>query len=285
MQRSTIRTPDTRTPNEPLLQRGAVVSVDDDTRFVQVQWEGRLAEPARAEVAVSGYQAAVGDLVLLAGGDRQDWYVVGVLQKDPRPAMRLADGSMLEIRGATVQIRDDEGRLLVRYEAGSAEVFAPSGDLTLAAPSGRVVMRAGQDIEMSAARDIVHQAARAVELGAGPSRNPQLTIATERTSLETKHLEVSTFSTHHSTDRAEVAAREVSLTASLLTEHVDRVEVVAKRIVERTIDSVRVVSELLETRAGRVRSVVADMYSLYTKRTSIVSEEETTIDGKRIHLG
>ena len=44
-------------------------------------------------------------------------------------------------------------------------------------------------------------------------------------------------------------------------------------------------SGLVQLRAGRVRTIVEEAYSHYARSTTIVSAEDTTIDGERIHLG
>lgn len=73
----------------------------------------------------------------------------------------LADGATVHVEGgAAAEIRDREGRLLVRYENGAAEIAAPSGDLRLAAPGGRVVIQAGTDIELGATGEVAVKAER-----------------------------------------------------------------------------------------------------------------------------
>jgi hypothetical protein len=73
----------------------------------------------------------------------------------------LADGATVHVHGGTAaEIRDREGRLLVRYEDGAAEIAAPSGDLRLAAPGGRVVIQAGTDIEIGAPGEVTVKAER-----------------------------------------------------------------------------------------------------------------------------
>ena len=64
-----------------------------------------------------------------------------------------------------------------------------------------------------------------------------------------------------------------------------RWEVHAERIIENAVDVFRDVKGLAQTRAHRMRSVVRDAYRLLAGRTSIVSEEDTAIDGKRVLLG
>jgi hypothetical protein len=73
----------------------------------------------------------------------------------------LADGATVRITGgAAAEIRDREGRLLVRYENGHAEIAVPSGDLRLTAPKGRVVIQAATDIQLDTGGEVTVAAER-----------------------------------------------------------------------------------------------------------------------------
>ncbi|MEZ4294661.1 MAG: DUF3540 domain-containing protein [Polyangiaceae bacterium] len=80
-------------------------------------------------------------------------------------------------------------------------------------------------------------------------------------------------------------AASVSTTASQLTESVGRRELTAERVVERAADVYRRATGLVETTAGRARTLVEGDLDLCAGRTSIASEEDTVIDGKRVLLG
>ncbi len=62
-------------------------------------------------------------------------------------------------------------------------------------------------------------------------------------------------------------------------------ELRADRVVERVGDAYQEVAGLLRTRAGRMRTLVRGALQLFGRRTDIASEEDTSIDGKRVLLG
>ena len=66
---------------------------------------------------------------------------------------------------------------------------------------------------------------------------------------------------------------------------VSKLEVRAARIVERAAEVYRDVDTLLQTRAGRVRTLVRGAMELLSGSTRIASEDDTSIDGKRVLLG
>ena len=87
------------------------------------------------------------------------------------------------------------------------------------------------------------------------------------------------------TARLEPWARAIVTSAEQIVETAARVERTAHRLIERARDAFRDVSELSQSRLGRVRTIVREGYSLTSQRTTMVSKDDTSIDGKRILLG
>jgi hypothetical protein len=197
----------------------------------------------------------------------------------------LDDGSVATIAGDRLELRDAGGRLMVRYAGGTAEIAAPEGDLVLAAPSGRVVIRSGLDVAIEAPRDVVHRAGRRVDLAAGPAAGPALRIEPERAVLQTGDLEVKVKKSRLLSGQVAVVARTVATTAEEIATRAERWELQATSVIERARDALREVSELAEARAGRMRTLVGDLFSLHARQTTVVSTDDTSIDGKRILLG
>jgi hypothetical protein len=77
----------------------------------------------------------------------------------------------------------------------------------------------------------------------------------------------------------------VTLDASSAAFAVGHWELRAERVVERITDVYRNVDGLLETRAKRLRTLVATTLELFGRRTTITSEKDTRIDGERVLLG
>jgi hypothetical protein len=252
---------------------------DGHTRAV----EARLAE-------IPGYRPTVGDRVLVArvapGEEGEEAYVVAVLHASVAPALMLSDGSRAELVDGGLELRDGAGRLLVRYADGAAEVSAPSRDLTLSAPQGRVVIQAATDVAIDAARDVTQHAGRRVDVGAGASgAAPQLRVEPAATHVKADRLHVDARQSRVATGEATLLARSIATTAEVLALNVDRYELTANRLVEKARDAFRDVGGLLQQRIGRARVIVDDAYSLYSRRTVLESTEETSIDGKKILIG
>lgn len=198
------------------------------------------------------------------------------------PSINLPDGSRAELRDGALELVDAEGRLLIRYRDGDAEIAAPRGDLRLTAPAGRVVIESAHDVAIEAGRDVVQRGGRSVEIGAASSR---LRIDPISIGLRGDHLDVEVRVSRAAIGEATVVARVIQSSAERMTVAAEHYERLAGRVVERAIDSFREVAGLAEERAGRLRTLIRGAFSLTSESTDLTSTEETSIDGKRIHLG
>lgn len=285
------------------VEPAAIVGVQEDGRLEVRTGVGTGAtRKATARLAhLPGYTPRPGDRVLVAQGP-DELYAIAVLHVgadrdpalpaptpdlDPLPALALPDGSSASVVHGAIEVKDPEGRLVVRYSNGTAEIAAPERDLVLRAPNGQVRFQAGTDIAFDATRDLVHTAGRRIALGSGPSaaEKPQLRVDAQTTSLRSDNLEVQSKKSRFVSGRAEVLLRTLATTAEKIAVRVTDHELTATRVVERATEAFREVKDLLSTRAGRARTEVEGSLTFESGRTQLVSREETTVDGKKILLG
>ncbi|MEM1032149.1 MAG: DUF3540 domain-containing protein [Myxococcota bacterium] len=82
------------------------------------------------------------------------------------PVIRRSDGTTAGLEHDAIVLRDPKGRLLFSFDDGGLRIEAGSGDLTLAAPQGRVVVEAEEEVAISSPRittvadEQVHRAGR-----------------------------------------------------------------------------------------------------------------------------
>lgn len=57
------------------------------------------------------------------------------------------------------------------------------------------------------------------------------------------------------------------------------------RLSERIRDSYRTIENTEQTKAGRIRTVVKERFSVASKHADVNAEEEVKLDGKKIHIG
>jgi hypothetical protein len=266
------------------VRRAIITALDEERTGAYVG--GPAGAQAFAQFTrIAGYRPSPGDAVLVAG-DGADLFIIGVLQAARGPGIELPDGAVAEVRDGALELRDAGGRLLVRYASGEAEIAAPAGDLTLAAPAGRVVLRAGTDIAVDAARDVVHRAGRRLDLSAGDATSePQIRLEPGAAEIAADQLGVRAKAARVAARQVEVLARGVATTAERIATSAERYELTATRLVEKTRDTFRDVVELSQSRVGRARTIVRDLYSLTSRRSVMVSKEETSIDGEKVLLG
>lgn len=202
--------------------------------------------------------------------------------------LSLVGGGSAAIADGAIEVRDPEGRLVVRYDGRITEVSAPSGDLHLAAPRGRVIVDAAEDVVLRAARDIVQQGGRRIDLEAAPGSG----AGNGKIELTPRALGLSAARAELTSDAARAVVGELDLFAGRLTttvkhaiHHAERCETVATRWIQRSREVLREVSDMAEEQLGRAKTVVRESFSLTSRRTSMLSEEDTSIDGRRVLLG
>ncbi|WP_437639210.1 DUF3540 domain-containing protein [Sorangium sp. So ce854] len=263
-------------------------------RLVRPGAPGGEGATARARLAVPGYKGTPGDRVLVSRhATTCDFYIVGVLLAARGPVIQTAEGATASAEGSTIAIRDASGAVAVTYDAatGAARVAAPAGDLTLAAPRGKVVVEAATDVELRARRDVRHRAGRRVasEAGAGGERGeavePGLVVERAAVRVAAAAVDVTSERASLHTTEATVLAERIATTAAQIAATAGRIEIQAERLIERARDAYRDVDGLLQTRARRARSLIREAYQLVSERTSMVSKKETSIDGERVLLG
>jgi hypothetical protein len=65
----------------------------------------------------------------------------------------------------------------------------------------------------------------------------------------------------------------------------DRFEMVARSAVEKLIESYRWVKDVIQTRAGRTRTIVDGASTLHAERIVETADKDVTLDGQKIRLG
>lgn len=194
-------------------------------------------------------------------------------------------GASAQLQGGGLEIRDPDDRLVFRYVDGNAEVYAPAGDISFCAPTGRIRLESGTDVEIEAQRDVVQRPHRSAKVWAGDESQPQLDVSASRCALRSDELDVQAKRSQLASGQVTVLARSIATTARSMASNVERYELTAQRLVEKSRDAFREVTDLLQTRAGRARTLVRGAFALHSRRTVMMSKKDTTIDGQRILLG
>ena len=265
-----------------------VLDLDEEASRVRVRLLNNGTQVGARIAVFASYRATQGDRVLVAS-DGEDAYVVGVLHAaraaGAGDAIELPDGACAHVVDGALELRDPAGELLLRYADGHAELTTPHGDLVLAAPRGKICLKAATNVEIEAVRDVTHRAGRRVDTRVGEHAQPQLRIGQGATEIHSERLDVVAQTSDLKTGRATIVAQGIATTARTLACTVERYDLKAERIVEKARDAFRDVTGLLQSRVGRARTMVDDVYALYSRRTVMVSKEDTSVDGERILLG
>jgi len=199
--------------------------------------------------------------------------------EEGRAVVRLGAGSEEAARVAIPGYAPAAGdRILVQRAAGSGALYVvgvthASGARSIAAAGGARATVEGETVA-------IHDAGGAL-VAAYDGATGELRIAAPR------DLRLAAPAGRVIVEGASIAMKsgDLAVDASSASFAVGQWELRAGRLVERVTDAFRSVDGLLETRAGRLRTLVASTLELMGKRTTITSEKDTRIDGERVLLG
>lgn len=277
----------------PYVGPAVVMAVDDDEPGrLEVRLPG-ADEQRNATLAVPGMgRLRRGTRVLVTTGQGDGVWVIGLLDPSPR-RLTTEDGvSTAVVRdrdGERIQVRGPDDELLLEYDPerkktrlrvaeGDLELAAPNGDLTLA--SGKGVRVRGQTIDMVATRgirvmvhDLATRALSALRLGRTGTRltTPKVGIKAEKGRFQV--------------ERTRVSGQRIDTDVSVLRTSAERIETRADSVVQRFGSLCRRVAGLVQTRAGRLRSVVSGAWFARSRKADLRSKETFKVDGEQIHLG
>ncbi len=263
-----------------------VLAVEADGKRVRLRLVGDKGSPAaEARVAVLGYVPSEGDRVVVVG-ESDAGFVIGVLHAAAPAVTVLADGASVRAEGRTAEIVDPSGHLVARYHDGAVHLAAARGDLVLGAPDGKVSVHAGRDIELRADRDVVHHAARTFAARSGDGEDAsEIALSPVAARVSAPRVDVRAEKAEAVIGDVALTARRIATTAEWIRQSAGKLEVTATRLVETARDTFRDVAGLAQTRVGRARTLVGETFTLHAKRTAMKSEEDTSIDGRRVLLG
>lgn len=187
------------------------------------------------------------------------------LQSSPKPAsaqprVETRSGASAAVDRDTIVVRDPSGEIVVTYDAatGSATIVAPRGDLNLQSRKGSVRIAAAKELELTSGT---------------------------RTFVQSELLELAAATSRLKTGFADLAAEAVRVASPGIVVGVGRLQLDAQRVMQRAIEVYQQVEGVIETRAGRVRTLVKGATQVFSKSTSVVSEQDTFVDGRRVLLG
>jgi len=233
-----------------------VVSAADQTGRVFVTLDGPgPPSGVRARVALADAHAlGPDDLVLVIGDLTAGFYVIGVLGRRPsapEPTRQTVGG----------------GPLRCEYDAISdkARIIVDAADLEFVSPTGSISFVAGEGIRFEG------DARRLDARSSVTLRGDEVRVSGERGIVALK--------------QATYAGDAVSAKVGRLHWIADRIESTAGVVIERARNVFSRIEHLSETKAGRVRMLVAATFHVKARRAVVKADEDYKVQAERIDLG
>ncbi|HHJ17840.1 MAG TPA: DUF3540 domain-containing protein [Gammaproteobacteria bacterium] len=271
---------------------GSITSVPDEAPYcmLQVVFQSRSLEVLATRADGLTERPAVGDRVLCASSADGTVYITMILEKAGQTG---SDGTTLELDGETrarvvsrnggriLAVHNKRGELIFEYDPDSdrSRVIMASGGLDVAAPQGDIRFSAGGRIQLES---------RCVEMLAGGTAGTQesrLSLGQFRTELHSASLDIKSARSRLELDEVDYVGKQLSSRVSRGKLHWGRLETLVDTLIQKARTSFTSVEELSQTRAGRMRMLVAGAFRLKAQRAKLKTDKNVDIDGERINLG
>ncbi|MGH0035851.1 MAG: DUF3540 domain-containing protein [Myxococcota bacterium] len=191
--------------------------------------------------------------------------------------------------GERLEVIDPEGRLVFEYDpaSGRSTLSVPDGDLALRAPHGRIDLAAAEGVRCQTVGPVELESATAVSLSAtGESgRSAGLLLGGEAARVKAPHIGLRADRATASIDDFRYRGQKLHARLDTALLALDRVETVAKSILEKAVNVYRQVTELHQLRAGRTRTHVEGAHLVQADSSEHRTRGPVRIDGERIELG
>ena len=189
----------------------------------------------------------------------------------------------------TLQVRSPQNELLFEVDpaTGTTRVGIPNGDLELTAERGDLNLRAAGNIRLEG-NDIEAKARHRLTLmicDRLKAASTLLKMVPHSLGLSSGKVHVSAEQLESKADATKIAGRRISMTSKSHSVQTERLDTVAETVTENTGNVYRIVRDLVQTQAGRVRTFVRGLSHFRSKRAYFSSEETFNIDGEKINLG
>jgi hypothetical protein len=267
--------------------------------LVRLRLEDRIYSiPARLAMA-GRVSIAPGAQVLVAGADLEKAYIIGTLEtteiEEPaRQQVVSPSGAFAQVVSTQgeerIQVRDTARRLIFEYDpvAGKSSLSTPQGDLELLAPGGDIRLRAGKRVNIHGDDCLDLASGHTVRLtaaGDADSRRSSLRLDLSGTTLTGRRLGVTAAAGDFDIDTTTFRGRKLTAAWENAKLVLGKMETVAVRLLERSKNSYRIVENLNEVKAGRMRTLIRNAFHLQSRNASVLAKEDVRIDANRINLG
>jgi hypothetical protein len=227
---------------------------EDDRVFVTLEGHGPPSGVWARIALAGGHTLGQDDLVLVIGDVSSGFYVIGVLGRGS-----LASGPTRQMVGG--------GPLRCEYDPTSdkARIIVDAADLEFVSPTGSISFLSGRGIRFEG---------DALSLDARSSvtvRGEEVRVSGERGTVALK--------------QATYTGDAVSAKVSRLHWFADRIESTAGVVIEHAKNVFSRVEHLSETKAGRVRMLVAATFHVKARRAVVKADEDCKVQAERIDLG
>ncbi len=233
---------------------------------------------------------ACGDRVLCVNGGEGTVYITLLLERAQPAAGCEGTGESADRAGAAtvyrdgtrlLEVRDRRGELIFEYDPDHdrSRVIVNTGTLDVSAPEGDIRFSAGGRI---------HLKGSVVELGTNGlpgTEQSRFSLGPFRSGLQSASLDIRSGQGRFDLGDVDYSGKRLVSRVTRARLSWGRLESLADSLIQKARTSFTTVEELSQTKAGRMRTLVAGAFRLKAERACLKTDKSFDIDGERINIG
>jgi hypothetical protein len=239
-----------------------------------------------------------GDLVLAAGNDINNLFIIGLIksnQSNLRSERLTLSNGVYAVSNKIgneekMQVCSKQGELLFEYDSktGASRVNIETGDLEIITTKGSINFVSGQDINFSSRQSINMESRLGFKISIGnllESFRSLFSIDGRKIKISSAELNIISQKTGIQIEEMKFLGKRFSAVLKESKVAAGKIETVVNDVICKAKNIYNSADELLQLKAGRMRSLIKSSLHIKAKDSYLKSEKDFKINGEKIHLG
>ncbi|MGE5811869.1 MAG: DUF3540 domain-containing protein [Ignavibacteria bacterium] len=235
-----------------------------------------------------------GDTVLAAGEQINEIYIIGIINSLSGQPIKARDGTFVTLdktqNAEKIQVFSKQNELIFEYDScsGKSRINIHSGDLEFVTGKGDISFISEGNIRFKGKQSIELESSNGIKMTVRSFIDKmQSTISLDRIKIKlgSSNLKIASKRADIYIKDSKYIGSNFSATLKQIRFIAGKIESITNDIICKTKNVYNTADELIQIKAGRIRTLVKSALHIKSKNAYLKSEEDFKINAEKIHLG
>lgn len=235
-----------------------------------------------------------GDTVLAAGEQINEIYIIGIINSLSVQSIKARDGTFVTLdktqNAEKIQVFSKQNELIFEYDScsGKSRLNIHSGDLEFVTGKGDISFISEGNIRFKGKQSIELESSNGIKMTVRSFIDKmQSTISLDRIKIKlgSSNLKIASKRADIYIKDSKYIGSNFSATLKQIRFIAGKIESITNDIICKTKNVYNTADELIQIKAGRIRTLVKSALHIKSKNAYLKSEEDFKINAEKIHLG